>query len=183
MSGFWADVGADLARYSSRVEVKNGLKVYLIHAGFRVTFWYRAARHVGQKNRFIGKLFTFWLLRYQLQTGIQINPGTDIGPGLYMPHFGSIIVNTSSCIGANCYLSHDVTLGKAHAGDKKGAPTLGDGVFIGPGVKILGKIHIGNNAAIGANSVVVTSIPCNCFAVGAPARVVRNVGADKMLGH
>lgn len=183
MSAFRQAVAADLARYDGARGLRGFLAVYATMAGFRVTFWYRVARHAGLKNRILGKLFTFWLMRYQHQSGIQLNPGTDIGPGLYMPHFGSIVINPRSRIGRNCYLSHDVTIGKAHTGPRKGEPQIGDDVFIGPGAKILGRLTIGDNAAIGANSVVLSDVPANCFAAGAPAKVISETGARQILGH
>lgn len=181
MSAFLATVRADLSRYNQARGFMRFVHVYIMQAGFRASFWYRVARAAGAKNRLLGKLCTLWLMRYQLQTGIQLNPGTDIGPGLYIPHFGSIIINPHCRIGKNCYLSHDVTLGKAHNGPRKGVPQVGDDVFIGPGAKIIGKLVVGDNAAIGANSVVLGDIPPDCFAAGAPAKVVRHIGARDIL--
>jgi serine O-acetyltransferase len=183
MSNFLDNVRADLARYTSSRGWRGYLHTYFTQAGFRVTFWYRVARHASAKNRLLGKCCTFWLMRYQHQTGVQLNPGTEIGPGLFIPHFGSIIINTRSRIGKNCYLSHDVTLGKAHSGPRQGVPVLGDDVFIGPGAKILGHLTIGDNAAIGANSVVLSDIPPSCFAAGAPAKVIKQTGAREILGY
>ncbi len=173
----------DLSRYQGAVGMRGFLRSYFIHAGFRVTFWFRVASSVRLKYSFLGKLCTIWLMRYHHQTGVHLIPGTQIGPGLYIPHFGAIVINPNSRIGSNCYLSHCVTLGKAHTGVRKGAPQLGDDVFLGPGVQVLGSLVIGDNAAIGANSVVLSDIPSGCFAVGSPAKVVKELGARELLGY
>ena len=92
------------------------------------------------------------------------------------------MVNPSAVIGKNCYLSHNVLIGKVHTGKRMGVPIIGNDVFIGAGAVILGDIKIGDNAAIGANSVVINDVPANTFVAGSPAKVVAEKGADSILG-
>jgi serine O-acetyltransferase len=101
-------------------------------------------------------------------TGISLPSTATFGPGLYIGHFGEIIVGGWVVAGANCSLSQGVTLGE----DAGGSPTLGEAVFVGPGAKVLGGIHIGDRVVIGANAVVVRDVPANATAVGVPARVL-----------
>ena len=115
--------------------------------------------------------------------GTQISYGTQIGRGFYLPHTGGIVVNPATKIGRNCYLSHNVTIGKVHTGDKQGVPTLGNDVFVGAGAVILGNIKIGDNAAIGPNSVVINDVPDNVYVGGIPAKVISNKGACDVLGR
>jgi len=177
-------VSADFARYETTLNGRKFLYTYLVHPGFRVTFWYRVARHLHfKRRRILGKLATLYLLRQQLKTGVTLNPGTDIGPGLYIPHSGCIVINPHCKIGKNLYLSHDVLLGKAHSGKRKGTPDVGDDVFIGAGARLLGKLTVGNNAAIGANAVVLNDVPANSFVAGAPAKVVSATSARQILGY
>ena len=75
-------------------------------------------------------------------------------------------------IGKNCNISHQVTLGASNCGQKKGVPTIGDNVFIGPGAKMFGNINIGNNVAIGANCVVTKDIPENGIVIGVPGEII-----------
>lgn len=98
--------------------------------------------------------------------GISIHPWS-CGPGLKIPHGGSVIVNKKVLIGKNCEIHSGVTIGM----HKKGAPVIGDNVYIAPGAKIFGAINIGNNVSIGANSVVTKDVPDNVTVMGIPAKV------------
>ena len=91
------------------------------------------------------------LNHYEYKFGISIPYSTQIGSGFYIGHFGTIVVNGCSHIGSNCNISHGVTLGVSNRGEKKGYPTLGNNVYLGPGAKIIGAITLGNNVAVGAN--------------------------------
>lgn len=126
--------------------------------------------------------FTWLILRhYELKYGISISYQTQIGSGLFIGHFGGIVVNQYAVIGKNCNLSHQVTLGKANRGDKKGFPVIGDNVYIGPGAKIIGKIKIGDNAAIGANCVVTKDVPNYGVVVGIPGKVISFEGSAEYI--
>ena len=114
----------------------------------------------------------FSRLLIETVTGISIQPGADIGPGLCIGHFGSIIVSDRAVIGAGCTLSHEVTIGQ-DVNPPFGVPTVGRGVYFAPGAKVFGDITIGDHVAIGANAVVRDSLPDRAIAVGIPARVVR----------
>ncbi len=81
-------------------------------------------------------------------------------------------------MGANCNLSQDVTLGLSSRGEFFGCPTIGDRVYIGPGAKVFGAIHVGDDAAIGANAVVTRSVPARAVMIGAPARSVSQKGSE-----
>ena len=97
--------------------------------------------------------------------GIEIPRRAKIGPGLYIGHFGGITVSSIAVIGRNCNLSQNITIGVSGAGSKRGAPTLGDNVYVAPGARLVGKITIGNNVKIGANAVIHKDLPDNAIAV------------------
>jgi serine O-acetyltransferase len=99
--------------------------------------------------------------------GISIHP-VSFGPGLKIPHSGSVIVNKKARIGKNCEIHSGVNIG-VHKGQ---VPKIGNNVYIGPGAKIFGGIKIGNNVAIGANSVVTKDVPDNVTVVGIPAKII-----------
>jgi len=106
----------------------------------------------------------------EILTGIYISPRAEIGPGLYIIHFGCIFIG-STVIGSNCNIAQEVTLGVSGRGDKRGWPTLGDRVMVAAGAKIIGTIPVGNDAVVGANAVVTKSVPDRAVAVGNPARI------------
>ena len=112
-------------------------------------------------------------------TGIEIHPGAKIGDGFFMDHAMGIVIGETSEIGDNVTIYHGVTLGgimPAFKSDEqrgiKRHPTLEEGVIIGSGAQILGPITIGSNARVGANSVVLKSIPNDVSVVGIPAHEV-----------
>lgn len=102
--------------------------------------------------------------------GTDINVGADFKTPPILKHGPKgIIINPLAKIGANCTLFHDVTIGVGRGG----TPTIGDNCIIYPGAKIFGKIMIGNNVVIGANSVVNKDVPDNAIVAGVPARIIR----------
>lgn len=107
----------------------------------------------------------------EITTGISIPAEVEIGKGLRIHHFGGIIFHPVVKMGENCTLHHDVTIGDR--GNPFKAPSIGNNVFIGAGARILGDITIGDNCQIGANAVVIESVPANSVVVGVPARVVK----------
>jgi serine O-acetyltransferase len=104
----------------------------------------------------------------------------EIGAETVLGYGGiGVFIHPAARIGRHCHLSHFVSIGGM--GGKEGAPTLGDYVRIGTGARILGPVHIGDFAVVGANSVVVRDVPAGAVVFGIPARVVRlspNPGAD-----
>lgn len=108
----------------------------------------------------------FKRLCYKLNYTIYVN---NFGPGLFIGHYGTLVVNKHARIGKNCRTHVCVNIG----GDRTGVPVIGDNVFIGPGAKIFGGVTIGNNVSIGANAVVNKSFPDNVVIAGVPAKIVR----------
>ncbi len=117
----------------------------------------------------------YWILSLLLQLtwGITLSRRTQVGPGLYISHFGGIMVSPHVVIGRNCSISHGVTLGVSGQGDKQGCPVIGDNVYIATGACVFGKIRVGNNVKIGANAVIHKDVPDDCLAVAAPGFSIR----------
>lgn len=156
--------------------IKTGIKSMLI-PGFRFTFWLRICSYLQHKNK-IAYFFCNQILRhYKYKYGIKISPKTEIGRGLYIGHFGGIVVNAQAKLGKNVNLSHGVTIGSNNRGAHCGVPTIGNNVYIAPGAKIIGNIKIGDNVAIGVNAVVLDDVPDNVSVAGIPARVISKKGA------
>jgi serine O-acetyltransferase len=120
----------------------------------------------------------YYLYRYKklgFLLGFSIPPNV-FGPGLRIPHYGTIVVHPSVRVGANCVIQAGVNIGI----NQNGTPVLGDNVYVGPGAKLFGDIVIGNNVAIGANSVVNKSFNLdNITIAGVPARIIKSVKANE----
>lgn len=118
----------------------------------------------------------FRLARYSVRTGISIPPGV-FGPGLSIAHYGSIVVNDLASVGARCRIHSSTNIGISEGG----APVIGDNSYIGPGAVIYGGITIGDDVAVGANSVVNRDVPNKVVVAGAPARIVSTEGSRRSL--
>ncbi len=119
------------------------------------------------------RLFVLEVLNHRLATRLGFTiPKNVFGPGLCIVHYGTIVVSPKAKVGKNCRLHPSTCLG-----DHDGAPTIGNNVYIGPGAKIFGPVSIGNNVAIGANSVVNHNFGNNVSIGGSPAVVISDRGA------
>jgi len=105
-------------------------------------------------------------------TGIEIHPGATIGRRFFIDHGMGVVIGETAEIGDDCTLYHGVTLGGTSWNKGKRHPTLGKGVVVGAGAKILGPITIGEGARIGSNAVVVKDVPPGATAIGIPARII-----------
>src|SRR3546814_7317915 len=121
-------------------------------------------------------LANWWLLRCRYKYGIAIPEYTVIGPGLFINRFGGIYVNGDAVIGANANLTHGAMLGQVNRGERAGSPILGDRIFVGAGAKIIGRIHLGDGCAVGANAVVIKDVPENGVVGGIPAKLISEIG-------
>jgi serine O-acetyltransferase len=113
-------------------------------------------------------------------TGIEIHPGATIGRRVFIDHGMGVVIGETAEIGDDCTLYHQVTLGGVSWNKGKRHPTLGKGVVVGAGAKILGPFEVGDGARIGSNSVVVKAVPAGVTVVGIPARVVEDHTAALM---
>jgi serine O-acetyltransferase len=98
-----------------------------------------------------------------------IGRGAEFGPGFVLVHCNGVVINGQVRGGSGVIVEHQVTIGA----ERRQVPVLGDDVFLGAGAKVVGAVHVGDGARIGANAVVVHDVPARATAVGVPARVVR----------
>ena len=146
--------------------------------GFRYVFILRLSAAY-TKGSFLGILLRALLKLYSNKYGYQINPSTQIGKGLYIGHRGTIIVNSRSVIGDYCNLSPGVTIGQTNRGKRKGAPVLGNKVWVGTNAVIVGGITIGDNVLIAPNAFVNHDVPSNSIVIGNPAQIIVNEKATE----
>ncbi len=112
-------------------------------------------------------------------TGIEIHPAAQIGRRFFIDHGMGVVIGETAEIGDDCTLYHGVTLGGTSWQKEKRHPTLGNNVVVGAGAKVLGPIHVGDDARIGSNSVVVKDVPPGATVVGIPGRVVARATESK----
>lgn len=157
------DIQSDLYRYSQKTSF-SGLLGSMRTPGFKFTFFFRKLK-VTKKYTPLWFLYKFFYTRYFVKYGFQIPSSAVIGKGLYMPHFGNIIINNATIIGENCTIAHSITIGKTDRGARKGVPKIGNFVWIGTGSVLVGNITIGDNVLIAPNSFINFDIPSNSLFV------------------
>ena len=166
------DVQAALERDPA---ARSKLEVVLAYPGVHAVWGYRVAHWLWRHNlKLVARLLS-QLVRGL--TGVEIHPGAQIGQGLFIDHGMGVVIGETSEIGNEVTLYHAVTLGGTSLTKGKRHPTLGDRVVVGAGAKVLGAITIGADTRIGANAVVVKSVPANALVVGVPGQ---NISRTKL---
>jgi len=149
---------------------RSRLEVFLVYSGLHA-IWIHRILHWLWTHRL--RFFARWLSQLARGlTGIEIHPGAIIGPGFFIDHGMGVVIGETAEIGADVTLYHGVSLGGTSLEKGKRHPTIGDRVVIGAGAKVLGAITIGEDSRIGANAVVVNSVPPNSVVVGVPGQIV-----------
>ena len=149
----------------------------LSQEGLWVTVIYRIRHRLNSEPPVPGRL-VFRALLYplakflKLLVGASLNPTGRIGPRFRLIHGGSVYLGGKMVMGSDCMVFHEVTVGP-RSPRSPGHPVIGDRVRIQPGAKVLGDISIGDDAVIGANSVVIEDVPSGAVVAGNPARVIR----------
>jgi len=154
------------------------LEVLILYPGVQALAFHRLSHRLWHwRLRWLARAlsqFGRWL------TGIEIHPGARIGKRFFIDHGMGVVIGETAEIGDDCTLYHGVTLGGTTWRKEKRHPTLGKGVVIGAGAKVLGPIMIGDGARVGSNSVVVKDVPAGATVVGIPGRVVTARSEDEV---
>lgn len=176
---FWSTLRADVARFEEEGGALRSLVRGLLSQGFQALLVYRIFRWFYERHIPTQPIRFVFERCIEITTGISIPVQAHIGKGLRIHHFGGIIVHPETIMGEGCTLYHSVTLGDL--GGRGGAPRIGSHVMIGAGAKLLGQIEVGDHSRIGANAVVLTSVPAKCVAVGVPATIKEKVNNCSLL--
>jgi serine O-acetyltransferase len=156
---------------------RNTWEVVTCYPGFHALLVHRLAHWLWESRlKWLARL-TSHLGRFL--TGIEIHPGARIGRRFFIDHGMGVVIGETAEVGDDCTLYHGVTLGGTSWNKGKRHPTLGNGVVLGAGAKILGPITIGDGARVGSNAVVVKSVPPGTTAIGIPAHIVEKESGDK----
>jgi serine O-acetyltransferase len=176
----------DLYRYSGDTRIASFMKHFLFTPGFKYTVWMRLAGWLkqGSVSRILAyPIVKFVLLHCRYKYGIAIPEQALIGPGLFINRFGGIYIHHDVVIGKNCNITHGVVLGRANAGSKAGSPTIGDRVFLGTGAKVIGRVSVGDDAAIGANALVVDDVPASAVMAAPAAQMISQRGSGAYINR
>jgi serine O-acetyltransferase len=139
--------------------------------GFFYSFLLRKAFKY-KRNHVLGIFYRLIWSRYSYKFGFQIPVTTKIGKGLYIGHFGDIVISHKAVLGNNCNIATGVSIGAIIEGKRKGAPKIGNAVWIGINSVIVGGIEIGDNVVIAPGSFVNFDVPENCLVMGNPGKIV-----------
>ena len=167
-----------LAAYQARdPAARSKLEIFLLYPGVHAILFHRVSHWLYRHRLFFLARLNSQLARHI--TGIEIHPGARIGRRFVIDHGMGIVIGETTEIGDDVLLYHGVTLGGTGKDQGKRHPTIGNGVMIACGAKVLGPFKVGDGARIASNAVVLSEIPAEATAVGVPARVVRIAG-EKM---
>ena len=150
---------------------KSAVEIFFLYPGFKAVCLHRVAHFLYRLSlpflpRLISEVSRFL-------TGIEIHPGAKIGRSLIIDHGMGVVIGETAVIGDNVILYQGVTLGGTSLLKEKRHPTLENGVVVGAGAKVLGDIVVGEGSRIGANSVVVESVPQYSTVVGIPGKILK----------
>ncbi|QXP83678.1 serine O-acetyltransferase [Methylococcus sp. Mc7] len=160
---------------------RSRLEVMLTYPGVHAVLLHRLAHRLWRAghrlNARLLSAFARWL------TNVDIHPGATIGRRFFIDHGAGVVIGETAEIGDDVTLYHGVTLGGTSWNKVKRHPTLGNGVLIGAGAKILGPIVLGDQVRVGANSVVIKDVPAYCTVVGIPGKIVQPKSSCKADPH
>lgn len=150
------------------------LQILLLYPGLKAIRMHRRANWLWHHNqKFLARYVS---QRAARKTGIEIHPAATIGRRFFIDHGTGVVIGETAEIGDDVTIYQGVTLGGTGKDTGKRHPTIGNGVMIGAGAKVLGPFKVGDNSNIAAGAVVLEEIPPDCTAVGVPARVVKRNG-------
>ena len=147
---------------------RSALTVLLCYPGIHAMIFHRAANWLWRKGW--RALAVFIAYQARIITGIEIHPAACIGRRVFIDHGTGVVIGETAEIGDDVTLYQGVTLGGTSLDPGKRHPTLGSGVIIGAGAKVLGPLTVGDNARVGSNAVVLKDVAPGATMVGIPAR-------------
>jgi len=162
------DIEAVMARDPA---AKSLAEVRCCYPGLKALRYHRFAHALlGQGHVLLARMVS---QRARHRTGIEIHPGAEIGRRVFIDHGDGVVIGETTVIGDDVTIYQGVTLGGTGKDIGKRHPTIGNGVTIGAGAKVLGPITIGDHSKVGAGAIVLKDVPADCTVVGNPGRIVK----------
>lgn len=158
------------------------IKVILFHPPCRFMFTLRGCQYFHKFNP-VGIFFRIWNKRLKMKYGLQFNHTCNIGKGLYMAHYGNIVINSKVNLGENCNIAQGVTLGNTKRGKNIGNPVIGNRVWIGANSVVVGGITIGDDVLIAPLTFVNFNVPNNAVVAGNPAKIISYKGSEGYIDN
>nr|WP_067350902.1 serine O-acetyltransferase EpsC [Microbacterium hydrocarbonoxydans] len=155
---------------------RSAAEVALLYPGLHAIWVHRISHALWQRRLRLVARATSQIARWL--TGIEIHPGATIGRRFFIDHGMGVVIGETAEVGDDVMLYHGVTLGGRTRDAGKRHPTLGDGVAVGAGAKILGPITIGAGSVVGANAVVTRDAPADSVLIGIPAKARTRVPGE-----
>jgi serine O-acetyltransferase len=149
---------------------RSVLEIIFCYPGVHAVWGHRGSRWLWDRGHRLPARVISTVTRWL--TGADIHPGATLGPGLFIDHANGVVIGETAEVGVDVTIYHGVTLGGTSLEQGKRHPTVGDRVTVGAGAKILGSIAVGDGCRIGANAVVVKSVPPNSVVVGVPGQAI-----------
>ncbi len=169
--GLYSDIKEDFANaYRNDPALTSKINFLFNYPGVWAVAWYRVGHRLYNAN--FKRLSRVIMGLSQIITNIDLHPAAKIGKRLFIDHGTGVVIGETCIIEDDVLIYQGVTLGGVSLTQGKRHPTIRKGAVIGAGAKVLGNIVIGENAKIGANSVVVKDVPDNATAIGIPAHVI-----------
>ena len=168
--GFFHRIKEDIQTvFDKDPAARSVAEVIFCYPGLHAIWMHRIAHFLWvHRFRFVSRLLSHWSRFF---TGIEIHPGARIGRRFFIDHGSGVVIGETTEIGDDVLLYKGVVLGGVSQTKGKRHPTIGNGVLIGTDTIVLGPIHIGDGARLGAASLVIHDVPAKAVAVGVPARV------------
>jgi serine O-acetyltransferase len=174
-------INSDLYRYFGRTDRSTFVSTFLKIPGFRYSYFLRKTRSNRDRTGILSKLaFAYYkvlLNHYRFRYGFEIHETTNIGPGLYLGHFGGVVIHPDAVIGNNVNIAQGVTIGQTSRGRKAGVPVIGERVWIGANAIVVGAVSIGSDCLIGPGAYVNFDMPPGAVVIGNPGKIVSYSGS------
>lgn len=178
---------SDFKKYKKYSGNKSAIILLFTTQGLWALFVYRLSNSIYRSKlpRWIKKILLLGAVIHQkwieILTGISLPYAATIGKRFYIAHHGHIILHPRTIIGENCNIAQGVTIGVSGRGENRGIPVIGNNVFMAANAVIAGKIYVGDNSVIGANSLVVNNVESNITVLGVPAKKISDNNSEAYI--